>query len=68
MTFLTNEERDTVLAALRYWQAAITLPDAVSVDDFHQLMLIATNCREHTALTSDQIDDLCEKINCRTEK
>lgn len=49
------EERDTVLAALRMWQAA---PEDARVPYAE----IAFNERE-TALSDEEIDDLCESLN-----
>lgn len=52
---VSAEERDTVLAALRFWQRC--------GNEGHELeMDIALNGRE-TALSDEAIDDLCERIN-----
>ena len=59
----TNSERDTILAALRYWQATLEEADGHTIGDFKRYELVATNCEEHKALTADEIDDLCEKVN-----
>lgn len=54
-----RRERDTVLAALRYYQTAFATCDAppATVRD------IATNGGEHTALDADEIDQLVEDLN-----
>jgi hypothetical protein len=54
---LSPAELDTVLAALRYWQSALTR----QVVPFFSFMQIA---EEHgPALTAEAIDALCERIN-----
>jgi|HubBroStandDraft_3_1064219.scaffolds.fasta_scaffold06339_5 hypothetical protein len=54
---LSPAELDTVLAALRYWQSALTR----RVVPFFSFMQIA---EEHgPALTAEAIDALCERIN-----
>jgi hypothetical protein len=54
---LSPSELDTVLAALRYWQSALTR----RVVPFFSFMQIA---EEHgPALTAEAIDALCERIN-----
>lgn len=55
---LTGAERDTVLAALRYWQQAIERQDLPPM-----LVDIATNGASHECLNSEEIDALCERIN-----
>lgn len=55
---LTDTQRDTILAALRYWQMAGCISRAAS--EFEE---VATNGGTHPPLTSDQIDILCEQIN-----
>jgi hypothetical protein len=52
---LNSRELATILAALRYWQRAPMLG---------ALADIATNDGEYEALSPDEIDELCEKINC----
>lgn len=54
------DERDTILAALRYWQ---THKDGTR-PDWPALWEIETNGDEHEGLDSDAIDELCERINC----
>ena len=49
-------ERDTILAALRFYQAHLP-----SVSD--EITEIATCGGEHEALTEAQIDSLCMEIN-----
>lgn len=55
---LTDIERDTVLAALRFWQREGLQSDGIERE-------IAENGRtgDDAALTADEIDDLCERIN-----
>jgi hypothetical protein len=57
---LTKAEHSTVLAALRRWQHHIdgTAADHEGLDE------IATCAGDHDALTAEQIDALCEDINC----
>jgi hypothetical protein len=52
---MTDEERDLILAALRFWQAA------EAKDIPLEIMEIACNGRE-SCLTDRQIDDLCEDL------
>jgi hypothetical protein len=55
---LLARELDTVLAALRLWQKQ----DAHTADYDGAILEFA---EEHgDALTNDEIDDLCERINC----
>lgn len=56
-TFLsvTDRERDTILAALRHYQASTIIPDAIRD--------IANNDHDNP-LDADEIDALCEDINC----
>ena len=56
---LRPRELATILAALRYYQQVIIdqLPRSPSIFD------VATNCGEFEALTDDDIDDLCDKLN-----
>lgn len=55
---LTERERDTILAALRFWQREGLQSDGIERE-------IAENGRtgDDAALTADEIDDLCERIN-----
>lgn len=55
---LSEAELATVLAALRFWQSKGQLESAT-----FGLQQIATNEGLVEPLDSDQIDDLCEKIN-----
>ena len=58
--YLTARERDTLIAALRYWQRACTFDKNESP--------LATNGGEHTALTVEEIDELIEnRINSAAE-
>lgn len=52
---MTARELATVLAALRYWQEAETVPG--------RLHCIATNGDQYNPLTDDEIDTLCERLN-----
>lgn len=52
---VSTEERDTILAALRYWQRYGRGSNTPEMD-------IALNGRE-TALSDEAIDELCERIN-----
>ena len=57
MTILNHREISTVLAALRFYQAnqqIVTGP----------IENIATDDRQIIRLSDDEIDDLCERINC----
>lgn len=54
-TPFTREETATILAALRYWQAAKAWPP--------QFVDIATDGESFDFLTQPEIDDLCEKVN-----
>ena len=56
-TNLTGKETDTIIAALRLYQSAT--PRALA-----QVHDIATNCGEHDDMTADEIDSLCEALNC----
>lgn len=53
---LSAREVATILAALRQYQRGT----------YHRLELeeIATNGGEFEALTADEIDELCQRINC----
>lgn len=57
-TMLADQELDTVLAALRSWQKTL---DQGAPDD---LMELATRGGEHPAQTVEEIDSLCERLNC----
>lgn len=56
---VTGRERDTIMAALRYWQRCATRGGVPESD-------IAENGREgdDAALLAGEIDALCERINC----
>ena len=61
---LTDRQTATVLAALRSWQEEIYLNDDGAVCA-HSLQLAGTGHFEDvTPLTPDEIDELCEEINC----
>lgn len=59
MKNLTLRQLSTILAALRYWQAEIEDGD-IPGSQYD----IATNCDDFEPLTADEIDDLCEELNC----
>ena len=65
---LKAEERDTILAALRYYQRCFTGPDSRKVFQalrfMHGIEEIATNSGAHPPLSASAIDGLCETINC----
>lgn len=57
MRILVSEtERDAILAGLRLLQLA-------RADIPPQILDIATNCGLHELLESEEIDDLCERLN-----
>lgn len=69
---MTEIERDTILAALRLWQQAINPPTFLHAISPHplvkilptdELFEIATNGDAHEPMTSEAIDDLCERLN-----
>lgn len=51
----SREETATILAALRFWQAADSWPP--------RFVEIATDEESFDFLTQPEIDDLCEKVN-----
>lgn len=51
---LTGRELATVLAALRYWQMELEEPDFEAN---------GPHFADHAALTVEEIDDLCERLN-----
>ncbi len=56
---MNDLERDTILAALRTWQG-----HRANVEDTDSgLWKIATNDGEHEAMTHEEIDELCERLN-----
>lgn len=59
---LDDRQLDTILAALRHWQKS--LPKGVEAD----LLEIASRGDEHAPLSVDEIDQLCEKINCGEDR
>jgi hypothetical protein len=59
MPTITDEERDTILAALRVfqlWRGSRSI-DTDAIEE------IATNGGEHFPLTVKQVDELCERLN-----
>ena len=57
---LRPEEHSTILAALRHYQQGLQLNGDVPPQDVYD---IATNSDAHSPLNTDQIDDLCERLN-----
>ena len=60
---LLGHELCTVLAALRYWQrngAWKSGRDRITVDEYD----IASDGGTLTPLDAEEIDDLCERLNC----
>jgi hypothetical protein len=51
---LTDRELATVLAALRYWQQDLAENDGPISEHFADV----------TPLSVEEIDDLCERLNC----
>jgi len=63
---LTPRETATVLAALRAWQGEIYVnPDDGQVyDEGGNLLTADGHFENETPLTPEEIDVLCERINC----
>lgn len=59
---LDDRERATVLAALRYWQA-YGLRAPIQGQRMTMIREIADNGGEVEALSENEIDDLCERLN-----
>ena len=57
-TQLTERQLATVLAALRHWQR-----DLAENDDGP----ISEHFIDHAPLTVEEIDDLCEQLNCQSK-
>jgi hypothetical protein len=57
---LKEKERDIILAALRLWQDEERWFEANERREYGE---IATNSGKHVAMTADEIDELCEKLN-----
>lgn len=58
--YLGTREKSHILAALRYMQKEIDSGRGCPNEQ------IATNDGEHTQMSSEELDDLCETINCCT--
>ena len=56
---MTNKELATVLAALRYWQQDLEANDAPPISEE-----FFADCEP---LTSEEIDELCERLNSEPE-
>ena len=52
---MTKKELATVLAALRYWQQDLDANDSPPIDGEH--------FTEFKPLSSEEIDELCERLN-----
>jgi hypothetical protein len=66
---LNPSELDTVIAALRLWQAAANQESAggVEIDSEQYEALVDLSCEHDDALTVGDIDKLVERINCPPE-
>jgi hypothetical protein len=53
---MNERELATVLAALRYWQQDLT--------DNHEGPISQEHFADQTPLTMEEIDELCERLNC----
>ena len=60
--FLTPEERDTVVGALRFWQA-ITQGDEVAFKQLMEIPGIKGDMGEWGGLGNAEIDDLCRMLD-----
>ncbi len=58
---MDDRQTATVLAALRYWQR-----EGLNSSG-HEIDAIATNDGEFAAMDAEEIDTLCEEINCGIE-
>jgi hypothetical protein len=58
---MTSKELATVLAALRFWQQE--LQDIADHPDEDNWIAESLHFQEHEPLTSEEIDDLCERLN-----
>lgn len=58
MLELSDRERATLLAALRFWQQGPT-----DLGDNHSVGLRSTHFEEHEPLSAVEIDELCERLN-----
>lgn len=65
--FLEDVERDTILAALRYWQMDGFFnsrdPERKREPQHEWLVELATNGGDHELFNGEELDKLCEKIN-----
>lgn len=59
---LTNQELATVLAALRYWQEMTQPQDRIYKDRWNHFT------KGIDPLGDNEIDDLCESLNCDNDK
>ena len=61
---MNDRERDTILAGLRALQDRMDVGEPYTQTERSQL---ATNGGEHEAMTSDEINELCERLNVPAE-
>ncbi len=59
--FLTPEERDTVVGALRFWQA-ITQGDAIALKELLEIPGLHKGDGKWGGLGNNEIDDLCRNL------
>jgi hypothetical protein len=59
--YMSMREHHTVLAALRFWQRASTRLFGVNYEPEYE---IATNSGAVEPLSCEEIDSLCEDLNC----
>lgn len=59
---ISDQERDMILAALRLWIDVVNDGGGEYLND--TLINIATNGDQHPMMDDQEIDALCERINC----
>ena len=64
---MTDRETATVLAALRYWQLQLPVEPYGPRDVAEIAGEIAEDGGRFPMLTAEEIDELCERINCRED-
>lgn len=62
---LDGRELATVLAAMRYWQSRDTQRTTAQ---YYAMVDIATDEGQHLILDDNEIDALCERLNCGSDK
>lgn len=60
---LSSTDIDTILAALRSFQLDVEVLGKFDNLD-PQIQDLATNGGEHAPMNKDEIDDLCNRLNC----